>query len=296
MSMNTTAVSIPVAMYTVSISGKSPKRNSKGLDKEITESKGASDDAFTGLVRLLPKTYVDPITSLSSKIRNHFELHGIRLGKCLYGIPMTILAKFKFELDTLVQEYYLHVSKLVEIAQNGSLEEMVMRDAGKLSYAIEGKIPSADQIRNAYGVDVRVSVDFSDSKVDQAMAILSDDLKNQLRSEVEESAKKDRTDKINIINDKILDKVRHLIADIESRCKTAEKGTQWKTMIDKVKYITEVLPAYNVLKNPELDKLIETVKEKFGKLDQDLLKDSEIMRSTAIADAVEVKKSFADFF
>jgi hypothetical protein len=296
MSMNTNTVSIPVAMYTVSISGKSDSANAKHLDNEISADKGADQGAVRTMVSVIPKTYSKPITSIGAKVRNHFEKHGIRLGKTLYGIPMTILPKFKAELDALQQEYKLHVEKLIQIAEDGTLRDMIIRQSGEIADEIAGKIPTADQIENGYGIDVRVSVDFSDAKVDQAMAILSDDLKNQLRAEVEESAKKDREDKINMINGKIVEKVKHLIADIEKRCKSADKGTQWKTMIDKVKYITEVLPAYNVLKNPELDKLIEIVKEKFGKLDQDLLKDSEVIRTTAIADAVEVKKSFSDFF
>jgi hypothetical protein len=294
--VNANKVSIPVAMYTVSISGKSDSANAKRLDREISDNKGADKGAVRTMVSIIPKTYSKPITSIGAKVRNHFEKNGIRLGKTLYGIPMTVLAKFKAELDALEQEYKLHVEKLVEIAEDGTLVDMIVKQSGELADEIVGRIPTADQIRNGYGIDVRVHVDFDDAGVNQAMAILSDDLKNQLRSEVEESAKKDRNDKINTINAKIIENVKKLIADIEDRCKSAEKGTQWKTMIDKVKYITEVLPAYNVLKNPELDALIEMVKVKFGKLDQDLLKVNGEIRETAIADAVEVKKAFSDFF
>lgn len=294
--MNNDTISIPVAMYTLCVSGKSDSANAKHLDNEIADAKGADDGAVRTMVGIIPKTYSKPITSVGAKVRNHFEKNGIRLGKSLFGIPMTILPKFKADLDVMIQEHKLLVSKLVEIAESGVLKDMIIKQSGALADEIISKIPDADTIRNGYGIDVRVSVDFADAKVDQAMAILSDDLKNQLRKEVEESAKKDREDKINTINAKIIENVKHLIKDIETRCKTAEKRTQWKTMIDKVRYIVDVLPAYNVLKNPELDKLIEMVKVKFGKLDQELLKDSEVVRNTAIADAVEVKKAFADFF
>jgi len=299
-SVNTNAISLPVAMYTYTTSGKADSVNAKNVNREISDQKGAEADVVRTMVDVLPKTYSKPISSIRGKVRNHFEKHGIRLGKTLYGIPMTILPKFKAELDALQQEYKLHVEKLVAIAENGTLTDMIVKQSGMLADEIVGKIPTADQIRNGYSIDVRVSVDFSDSKVDQAMAILSDDLKNQLRAEVEESAKKDRADKINTINAKIVDCVKKVISDIETNVDKINGAKQdrivWEGVVKGVKYIVDVLPAYNVLNNPEIDRLINIVKEKFGKLDKDMLKDSEVVRTTAIADAVEVKKAFSDFF
>lgn len=289
-------VEIPVAFYTVSISGKSDNANAKGLDAEIADNKGTDADAVRTLVSIIPKVYSKPITSIGGKIRNHFERNGIRLGKTLYGIPLAVLPAFKMELDKMMQEYQLHVAKLVEIAENGTLRDVVIKSAGDVANEIADKIPSADDIRNGYGVDVRVKVNFNDGNVQKAMQILSDDLKSQLRQEVEESTKKDNADKVNAVSSKIVDAVRELVKDINERCAKAEKGTQWKTMVDKVKRIVDVLPAYNVLGNPELDKMIASVREKFGKLTTEDLKESDKTREEAITNAKEIANSFANLF
>ncbi len=289
-------VEVPVAFYTVSISGKSDNANAKGLDAEIVEDKGAAVDAVRTLITIIPKAYSKPITSLSGKIRNHFERGGIRLGKTLYGIPLTILPAFKHELDKLIQEYNLHVAKLVELADSGELRKLVVASAGEIADEIADKVPSADAIRNGYGVDVRVRVNFSDANVDAALKILSDDMKAQLRQEVEESTKKDNADKTTAINAMIVNAVKELVLDIQKRCKTAEKGTQWKTMIDKIEHIVNILPAYNVLKNPELDKLIASVNEKFGGLVKDDLAESAEARQKTIEGANEIAASFGNLF
>lgn len=290
------SVEIPVAFYTLSISGKSDNVNSKGLDAEITENKGADCDAVRTLISIIPKVYSKPIVSVGGKIRNHFERNGIRLGKTLYGIPLTVLPAFKMELDKLMQEYQLHVSKLIEIAEDGTLQDIVLKSAGDLAGEVAGRIPSADDIRSGYGVDVRVKVNFNDGNVQKALQILSDDLKSQLRKEVEESTAKDNADKVNAVSSKIVDAVRELVKDINERCKKAEKGTQWKTMVDKVKRIIDVLPAYNVLGNPELDKMIASVNEKFGKLSTDDLKEDAKIREEAIAGANQIANDFANLF
>ena len=290
------SVEIPVAFYTLSISGKSDNVNSKGLDAEITENKGADSDAIRTLISIIPKPYSKPIVSVGGKIRNHFEKNGIRLGKTLYGIPLAVLPAFKNELDKMMQEYQLHVSKLIEIAEDGSLRDIVIKSAGDMASDVAGKIPSADDIRNGYGVDVRVKVNFNDGNVQKALQVLSDDLKNQLREEVEASAKKDNADKVNAVSAKIVDAVRELVKDVNERCKKAEKGTQWKTMVDKVKRIVEILPAYNVLGNPELDKMIASVSEKFGKLSTDDLKEDAKVREDAIAGANQIANDFANLF
>jgi len=294
--MSNRVENLPVAFYTVSISGKSDNANAKGLDAEIEANKGAEEGAIRSLVNIIPKVYSKPITSLGAKVRNHFEKNGIRLGKTVYGIPLTILPKFKAELDVLRQEHALHVSKLVEVAESGVLLDLVTKQAGDVASQVVDKVPDADDIRNGFGIDIRVAVDFNDTKISQAMAILSDDVKNQLRAEVEASAKKDKDDQINNVNGKIINAVKLLIKDINDRCAKGEKGTQWKTMIDKIKHIVEVLPAYNVLANPELDALIKSVNDKFGKLDQDLLKEDDNARKEMIEDANEIKSTFAKLF
>jgi len=297
---NTAKVQIPVAFYTICISGKAANSNAKGLNAELTQEKNADNGAFTTLVNVIPKTYSAPIQSIASKVRGHFEKNGLRLGTSLYGIPLTILPKFKAELDTLLQQHDLLVAKLIDITESGDLRQMVLNAAGDAAKEIEGKIPDADDIREGYGIDIRVQVDFTDSKVDAALKILSDDMKNQLRAEVEASTKKDNEEQINTINSKIINAVKKVVKDILSNCTKIADATAdrivWKGVVDKIEEIVKVLPAYNVLGNPELDKLIAAVQTKFGSLNVDDLKKDAKVREGAKADAVELTQAFSNLF
>ena len=141
-----------------------------------------------------------------------------------------------------------------------------------------------------------MDVNFGDSRVEAAMQILSDEMKSQLRNEVEASSKKEQAEILSNMQGKITDKVKALLADIQDRVTKGEKGTQWKTLVDKVRHIVEVLPAYNVTENPELDKMIASVKENFGTLNEDGLKDSVTVRAATVEKANQMVDSFANLF
>lgn len=286
--------SIPVAFYTVTVRGLSDTIQATATTAQVNAEKEVKEGKYR--IQRIPEGVAKPINNKGSEISNHFQKYGIQLGKGLFGIPLAILPKFKMELDAMIQERSLMVAKLAELSETGELARLVIANAGKCSDEVASKIPSPLEIRESYSVEVNVKVDFNDAGCAKAMQVMSDELKNQLRSEVEESAKRESADQMSAINGKIVDAVRDLVKDINDRCSRADKGTQWKTMVDKVKKIVEVLPAYNVLGNPELDNMIKSVSEKFGKLTSDDLKDSAVVRAETIAGAKQIATSFANMF
>jgi hypothetical protein len=131
------------------------------------------------------------------------------------------------------------------------------------------------------------------------MQILSADLKEQLRKEVEESVKKDKLDAENAFNIKITSAVQKILSDIEknaARIAKAEDRIHWKTVIDNINHVIEVLPAYNVRGNAELSKLIEMVRVKLGSFDKDNLQKDSKSQAAIVASAKEIENTFADLF
>jgi hypothetical protein len=188
----------------------------------------------------------------------------------------------------------LHRVKLIEASENGDLEKMVKAELANLADKVD--IPTTEAIKKSFGISIRTDINYTSKSVQDAMALLQDDLKAQLKTEVEASAKAENAEQLASVTRTIVETIQKFLADVQERCAGDPKGIQYKTMVDKLQHIVNVLPAYNVTNDPELSKLIETVGEKFANMNKDLLKLDATARQKAIDTAKEVSNTFASLF
>ena len=288
------AVEMPVVFYKFTVRGKASKTNVKEMSREAEEAAKADKGTVTSLVTRIPSCFAKPVKTVEGQIRNLFYKEAIVLGDS-YGVPIAILPSFKSKLDKLVQEYHLHYSKLLDAAHSGELITILAKQSGELIERI--KAPTVTEIEEGYGVEIDMDVNFTSSAVETAMKVLSDDLKDQLRKEVEVSRDRQNKAQLESVGQTIVGTVKELLLDIQDRCARQDvKGTHFQSLIDKVEHIVKVLPAYNVTNNPEMDKLLSEVKAKFENLDKDTLKVSADERQKAVDAAAEITKGFADLF
>jgi DNA-binding GntR family transcriptional regulator len=286
------ARNMPVVFYKFSVYGKAQNTKDKKSTAEITEQKNADTGVGTVLVNRVPKQFSGPIKTMEGKIRNLFYKKAIQLGDS-FAVPIEVLPAFKVELEQYVQEYKLFHAKLIEASENGELTRVISEQKGDFEIAI----PSTDDIRNGYGVDYKVDCNFNSKAVQNAMKVLSDELKTQLREEVEISAKSENAEALSAVSKNIVETIREFLNDITEKCDTKEtKGTHFKGLVDRMSHIVKVLPYYNVTKDPTMSKLIETVNEKFGKMNKEILKDDETARKELATGAKDMMKDFANIF
>lgn len=287
------ARNLPVVYYRVSISGLAPNKNVKEMSAATEETAQAAKGTVTTLLRRIPKTYAGPLTAISGKIRNLFYQKTIQLGDA-FAVPISMVPAFRAQLQTLCQEYELYRTKLIEASESGDLERLAKAELSNLADKVD--IPTTDAIKKSYGISIRTDINYTSSAVQAAMELLQDDLKAQLKAEVEESTKAENAEQLTAVTRTIVTTIQNFLADVQERCAGDPKGIQYKTMVDKLQHIVNVLPAYNVTNNPELAKLIETVGEKFANMNKDILKIDQTARQKAIDTANELTKTFASMF
>jgi hypothetical protein len=263
------------------------------MSQQTEATASAEKGTVTTLVRNIPVCFSAPIKRIEGQIRNLFYNNGIQLGDS-FGVPIAVLPVFKSKLDALRQEYALHFSTMVTAAENGTLQAMALKELADLGDKVA--IPTVEQIREGYGVDVRTSLNIDTPAVASAMALLSDDLKAQLKTEIEESAKKEHAEQLASVTGVVVDTIKAFLEDVETRCAVDPKGIQFKTMTDKLAHIVNVLPAYNLTQNAELANLIETVRTKFANMNKDVLKVDPTARQKAVDTVTEIKSAFATMF
>ena len=286
---------MPVAIFTPHIHSKAENTQVKQIGAKAEKEAGAKAGTVKARVTRIPDMYAGPISTVEGQIRQLFYKDGIRIGDS-FAVPIAILPVFKKTLDTLVLQYNLHFAKMVEAVESGEMEAVLRKEAGDNIQHV--KIPTIDEIKTGYGVEINMNVNFNSANVQTALKVLTDDVKNQLKEEVEASVKRENDMQLGASGKKIIGEVKGLLKDINERCNVGDdaKGYQYKTLIDRLDRITKVLPAYNVTNDKTLSDLIETVRTKFDGLTKETLKADKSVRDGVVAKAQEIAAGFASVF
>ena len=294
--MNIVKNEIPVVWYDFSIHGCSSAKKAKIISKETEDFNTSESGTVSAMVSIIPKVWAKPIRTVEGKIRSHFNKNAIQIGN-MFAVPITIYPKFKYDLDALLSEYGIVVDALKTASQNGQLYEVAQRQLSKITDKENIQLPTYDEISAGYFVEINIDCNFDSERVQTALKILNQDIKEKIEKDVKISAENRASNQQKAIIETILNPVKEFIADIQTRCnKGDDTKTQWKTLVDKIKHITEVLPQFNINNDPEITKMFDIIKEKFGSLDKDMLKDSVEVRREVSTDASKIMVDFASMF
>lgn len=295
--MNVSNNEIPVVWYDFSIHSCSSAKKAKTISKETEEFNTSDNGTVSAMVSIIPKLWAKPIRTTEGKIRTHFNEHAIQIGN-MYAVPITTYPKFKHDLDMLLSEHYRNVEALIRVAETGELYEVAKKQLSKITDKENIILPSVDEIRTGYGVDINVNVNFESERCQVALKVLSQDIQDTLVRQVKTTAEASIKDQQKAIMETVLTPVKDLIKDIQDRCaRGSDDGKiQWKTLVDKIKHITEVLPQYNINNDPEVSKMFDALKESFGNLDKETLKVNADVRKDAIVKAEKIAMDFSKMF
>jgi hypothetical protein len=287
---------IPVVWYDFSIHGCSLTKKAKIISQETEQANTSESGTVSSMVSIIPKIWAKPIRKAEGKIRNHFSDHAIQIGN-VYAVPITIYPKFKHDLESLMSEYYVAIDALLVVAQNGELYEIAKKQLSQIKDKENINLPSPDEIKARYHIEINIDCNFNSQRVQDAINVLSNDIKEKIEKDVKESAQRRIDAQQKAIMETVLNPVKEFIADIQDRCKRGDENKiQWKTLVDKIRHITEVLPNFNVNNDPEITKMFDTLKEKFGNLDKDLLKENNQVRQEAVKQADKILVDFSHIF
>lgn len=283
---------LAVAVITLTICGKAQTRGVKQVANEAAAEHNTEVGAIKANLDTLPPQLAKAVKSAEGKIRNFFNKEAIQFGKSVYAVPLARVAWFKNQVESLVNEYYTLVGRMVAAAQDGTLFEMIKARQGDLFDA--NKVPTSAEIEAAYGVELGWNINFASAKVDAALKILAEDIRSDLAAKVEETVKRENAARLAESQNVIRSEVAKLVTSILKFDKPADslKGLHGKSVIDQLERVVQVLPAYNVTEDSTLSDLIEKCRVGFEKLTKDNIKEDETVRTAAIATAKEIEALF----
>ena len=284
-----------VGQFTFTIKGST----GKVMAKDATAALRTANDAETSYVNIAryPTVNVKTLTSAAGSIRSLFNKEATRLGE-YYVVPMALIPKFKAELDARIAEYEAEISKLILAAENGDMIRNLERENGELFSQIP-KVPTAEQIRHDFGVEVTFEADLTSELVQGAMKLFTDQTREELVKEIEGQKEEIAKRMVNQANAKPMAELRDLIESVLVQAgKRGDdlKGVQWKSIVDKIQRVTEVMPAYNLTGDTTVAKLLEDARVRFSGLTKEVLKDNAQARDQAAIDAKAMSDALADLF
>jgi len=287
---------LPVVMFQVSLSAKSDRISVREMAKEMEMENGSESKTIHTSVQRIPKVLVKPLQSAGMAIRTHFKTYGIQLGAEI-GIPIAILPRFKAKLEELKHEFEVQKENLVRLAEDGTMQRMseaALADV-KDKYAVA--IPSASEIRAGFGYEIISAANFESPAVKKAFDLLETGFKDSVRQEIETSMKNDIDRQMQESSRVIRAKVLATLNTVINKAGKADiKGVHFKTIVKSICQLVEEMPNYNLTNDPEITKLLETVRKQFDGTNHEILRIDPKAREAVVEKAKTVKKNFAKMF
>lgn len=278
---------------TLTVTGLSEFISKGNLAKELESDKGMQNKSASVRIRRIPSSYADGIKSAEMSIRNLFYSKGVQVGDA-FLFPFDVLPSVNNELDKKRQAYSLAVDFLARAAGDGSLREQCKAMMG--TEYTENLVPTESEVRGAYGVIVEPYADLNDPTIKQAIELMGEGVAEAMKKDIQATIEKRENGLKVEFAKKIVESVINILNDLEDACATEGKGKHFKTLVDKVGYIVNTLPSYNVHGDAEVNKLIATVNEKLGQVKEYSLREDDTVRSTVKGEVSSIKNGFANLF
>jgi hypothetical protein len=282
------------AVVDVIIHAPAQKVRLKDETAKVASDNNASSDAVAVLAERIPATHAKALYNAGQNIRNHIDRRSVTINGQKV-VPVAILPSLWVELfghDTLtstecightglVCKYEAHKSGLIQLCESGELDRIVAEKAGNLL----GQISKVDcgLIRSSFGVDIKLDIDCDSQIVRDALAQLSENVRSQVEAKAKADAEKASGEAVVEVTQYALNWVQDTLNNVIAKVSAAEKGTQYKRLVDSVRELVDRLPSYNLTGNKQVADAISNVREKLAKLmNADSLRDDKATRDATV--------------
>lgn len=280
----------PVIMFDVTIHGTSSNIRRKDLSNDTASAHNADSEAIQTFVEKVPAIIAKDIKSREQAIRNYFDRNAIRFSK-LFAVPIAAYEEFNKNLIPLLTEYDEAIEKAVAAVTDGTYAESLRGSLGDLYDA--SKIPTADAVRGAYGVDIKVDADLEQPGVRQALNVIEETVKSKLLEQIQVDSERAADERNTSMCGFVHDVIDGFLSDVQDRCSRGDdQKTKWATLVGKARRVIDVMPKYDMGNCPEVTKALGDIGKVFGNWDKDDYKSAEV-RAIAVSEARRIAAELA---
>ncbi len=275
-------------VFDVKIRKPSDKQKMKDATNKVASESGADKKMISVLANKLPARFYQPIDSIAQKIRNYCGQNSITINDKFVVLPEYWV---EFERNYLVMraEFNLHVDNIVKACENGELDTE-MNSLGDFKDKV--KSFNCNDLRNAFSISESIDADFSSPYLQPLLARIDNGLKTELSQRIKNDAEREYHQALSDISSFLTIEINHVLNDVIERTSRAEsKGIQWKSLVEKVKDLTDKIPQYNILNDSKVSKTIAEIYTKIASFDAPEFKDEKI-RTTVNNEAIRIMNEF----
>lgn len=269
------------------------------FDKDAAEevlTKHAAEKQ-TGLFtkRLLNKKAMKEIRSIRSAARTYHKEHtlpwnndGVRI------LPTEIYLEYKAEMDKFKNEFTKAVASFIK--EYPTYQAQAKKELGSLYN--ENDYPSAANVRARFGMEVIIDPvpatgDFRAELDPVLIAEVNKDLDTRLNS-VLQDALKDAAQRVAETVGHMVERLKAYKPSDKSKGKKVE-GKFHDSLVEHVRDLAKLLPAFNLNKDPKLDALQKRIMKELCPHDPEALRDDDALRKKVVKEAEAILKHVSEF-
>jgi len=282
LSRKATLVSVAVAQWTA-------RKLDRKLTNEVLRSKGATPDAGRFNKLLIEAKHLEKIGSLVSQARNaHYRYTKPWCDDGMRILPNELHQKFADEFRRIKREFHEAADEFCRDYPS-FIEE---RRTALAKMFNENDYPSARDIRSKFKLDSKLFPvpDVGDFRSDTLDADTIEDIKRDLA----ETNERVLSDAMKHSAEQIIKVVGHMSEKLHeykpSKSKKGKKTFFTNSLVENVRELADLLPAFNFTNDPELNRIAARMKRELCQDDAKELRVSERVRVTVQKSADDILK------
>lgn len=291
-----TKIAAPLSRTTVLVAVKISQWTARKLDREITDETNrrhnASRDAGRYNKLLIEAQRLAEINSLVSQARHlHYSMTRPWADEGARILPNALYSKFTDAFRDLKRDFQDAADRFCadypafiqerKIALNGAFKE--------------SDYPSAATIREKFKLELAILPfpDASDFRSD-----LDDDTVADIRAEIAATSEKVTNDAMRHTANQIVELVGHMATKLHEykTNKPGERRFFLNSLVDNVRDLAELLPAFNLTNDARLDAITKRITQELCADDAQALRDNDQARESVAKSADEIVAEVSKFF
>jgi hypothetical protein len=261
MNMQQTKVVAPLSRKAILLSVRISQWTARKLDRQITDETNrkynATSDAGRYNKLLIDADHLADITTIVSKVRQlHYTMTRPWMDEGARILPNALYAKFTDEFRVLKREFENAVDQFcAEYPRYIAERKIALNGAFK-----ETDYPSAGEIRNKFILKYS-PMPFPDAE--DFRSDLDDDTVADIKAEIAAMSDQVLNDAMKGTAEQIIKLVGHMAEKLKEHMgkKEGERKFFMDSLVDNVRELADLLPAFNLTNDPKLTKITKRIKK-----------------------------------
>ena len=297
--MSNAKIAKPLSRKAVLVAVNISQWTARKLDKKVTDETNqrhnATKDAGRYNKLLIEKRHLEELQGLVSKARSlHYKMTRPWADEGPRILANVLFSKFSDEFRTLKREFAIAADRFAD-AYPSFIEE---RERSLNGLFNASDYPAASEIRSKFNLDLTV-LPFPDA--DDFRSDLDDDTVEEIRTQLRSTSASVVDNAMKHTAQQIIDTVGRMATKLAEYKASGGKGDPAEgvfrdSLVENVRELAELLPAFNLTEDPNLDAITTRIQKELCAEDAKELRENDVVRAGVQKSADEIVAAVSHLF